>query len=286
MSDGLYGSIDHGGNWRLIPQLQQDGRAFGTFAGRDGSVYALMESGFLYRTSDDGINWEALKGGMLLAGAADVTHLFAVNNLQIFRSLDSALTWVPLNVPNSISPRRVNNILIDSHNDLIAATDSGIFRSHDYGDTWEDVSEGLHNDPKARLIPVTRVCEDETTGVYFAASRGQGVYRSNPYLAHAAVRSALPDLGFQLKPNYPNPFPQSTAIQFTLSEPADVQIEIRDLSGTLVWSRSQRGVETGDHYTVRSQRVLKRQLSLRPAHEQRFCRTLDDAHQIGKARKR
>jgi len=247
MIDGLYESPDHGRNWREIPQLEHEGKAHGTFAGRDGSVYAYMETGLLYRTTDDGINWYPLNGGNFLAATSSISTLFAINDLTIQRSIDSGGEWQSLTVPNGATPRKVNNMLLDSHNDLLAATDSGIFRSHDYGDTWEDVSAGLHSDPKSRLIAVTRICEDESTGIYYAASRGEGVYRSNPNLARAGVRPALPDLGFHLEPNYPNPFQQSTTIRFTLTEATDVEIEVRDLSGTLVWSYSERSVEIGDH---------------------------------------
>jgi protocatechuate 3,4-dioxygenase beta subunit len=52
---------------------------------------------------------------------------------------------------------------------------------------------------------------------------------------------------FSLGQNYPNPYSDETSIPFVLKQPADVAIELWDLSGRKVATVSEKGLSTGDH---------------------------------------
>ena len=50
--------------------------------------------------------------------------------------------------------------------------------------------------------------------------------------------------------NYPNPFTGETNISYKLSQSSDVQIDVRDITGRLVWSQKLDNQTAGDHTIV------------------------------------
>ncbi len=47
--------------------------------------------------------------------------------------------------------------------------------------------------------------------------------------------------------NYPNPFSRETAITYKLDQPSDIQLNINDITGKLVFSRKYRNMGAGEH---------------------------------------
>jgi hypothetical protein len=55
---------------------------------------------------------------------------------------------------------------------------------------------------------------------------------------------------YDLEANYPNPFNPSTTIAFSVPDAAHVDLEIYDLTGTLVWRKTLTGLAAGRHTEV------------------------------------
>lgn len=58
---------------------------------------------------------------------------------------------------------------------------------------------------------------------------------------------AEPQYTTALLPGYPNPFNPSTALRFTLAEPARVDMSVYDVRGARVWNNEARVYATGHH---------------------------------------
>ena len=134
-----------------------------------------------YRSTDNGITWTDLGGGMTSSinsiAINDSGHLFAGNSLEyssqsgILRSTDNGETWTA--VKQGFRVYASNNIVVNDNGDIIVGTWGwGIWKSADNGDTWTQQNTGLgHLYIKAMHI--------SNNGVIFAGTNGGGIYRSD-----------------------------------------------------------------------------------------------------------
>ena len=256
---GLITSQDEGRTWSNVTGPLDSVNTVGFVIGKNGVLYATDEIGTLYQSIDQGISWTDVSSGSDGIAAVSANGLlFRVPDSHVYRSSDTAQTWEQLSVPDSFHARTIWNILFDNQNNLLASTDSGVYRSRDMGTTWESVSTGLQDPSATRLSAVTKLAQDPNTGIFYAASRGQGVFRSLPYLTSGVNRGqAAGGTGAGdgtchawLKQNYPNPFHPSTTIPFALTEISSARLEIRNVLGNLVWSRDMSRLEPGNYSVV------------------------------------
>lgn len=100
---------------------------------------------------------------------------------SLFRTSDGGIRWTPLALPAAdgtggvaVSGRvlGVNALVLDPGDDavVLAATDAGVFRSADRGDTWTPVNEGLPN------APVVDLTVDRSRRLLRACLWGRGVW--------------------------------------------------------------------------------------------------------------
>jgi photosystem II stability/assembly factor-like uncharacterized protein len=247
---GLVTSKDHGQTWSNVTGPVDSINMVGFVAGRNGMLYATDGIGTLYRSTDQGDSWEvAASSSDGVAAVSPEGLFFRVPDSHIYRSSDSAETWQQLPVPDSLHSRTVWSILLDNQNNLLASTDSGVYRSSDMGTTWASVSTGLQDPSATRLSAVTRLAQDPKNGMFYAASRGQGVFRSLPYLTSGVKKeqAAGTPPATRLEQNYPNPFYSSTTIPFMLAEASSVRLEVHDVLGNIIWSRDIPHLEAGNY---------------------------------------
>ena len=216
--NGVFKSFDNGVNWTVANTGIGASvvTSFG-YAG-DGDLFAGTTSG-VFRSSNMGADWIPANSGVRANFAvetfatADNGVLFAHTLRQESRysqcDLASRCTtdlriwnrktqeWEQSDLQFSFSPGFATSMLFSGPNDLYVATTKGdmITRS---------VTGGVF---KAEVIPVNTAVDDDE-------------------IAHGLLPA--------LMQNYPNPFSRETTVEYTLSQPSPVRIELFNMLGQLV----------------------------------------------------
>ena len=241
---GLLRSVDHGVTWDTIKSDLPPGAMKGVVVADNGDIYADDGNSNIYRSIDTGQSWTNIPYSTGIVIAKSRSLLFSTSKPDLFRSTDSGATWDQM-VLDPINHRTVFNLLLDRHGYLLAPTDSGVYLSKDNGNSWASISDGLKDASAPRLSAVTRLCEDGTSGIYYAASRGQGIFRSVLFSGVSdRDRSSYSSISIA---SYPNPFRGTTQIRFDLPKATECKLEVRDVLGTVVWSREFSHLEAGEH---------------------------------------
>ncbi|OGC90367.1 MAG: hypothetical protein A2W25_02100 [candidate division Zixibacteria bacterium RBG_16_53_22] len=146
-------------------------------------------------------------------------------------------------IPNVTVNARINYFDFDGNLPVqrLIFFDWGVFDmgsfDHSYGDTadffhlmtWP--GEGMHY-------------------YYFRFSDGRDTIETpfdSLYLAPSAAHDERLPIAFELAQNYPNPFNSRTAISFTLSAPAEVELSVYDIAGCQVARLLQGNSNAGSH---------------------------------------
>lgn len=110
-------------------------------------------------------------------------------------------------------------------NDIYAATDTGVFRSTDFGSTWNDISVEMKNKYASSLFK---------SGNYLYANTINGLWK-RPLSEITSVDDwktggEIPNQ-FSLSQNYPNPFNPTTNIEFRIAKYGFVTLKVYDVLG-------------------------------------------------------
>jgi photosystem II stability/assembly factor-like uncharacterized protein len=275
------------------------------FAGCDG----FSPLGF-FRSSDGGYTWEHMVSTpfdgysvlSLVISLDDPSTVFAATMTGPFVSRDGGENWEFLNELDDMagwSPPRPGivqpSIIVmdidrfDAQLIYAGSPSSGVFRSTDGGQTWEQAAAGM--DPNTAITdfePDTgrpgvvyagsrdsgvfvstdgaqmwqRICEGldrpEVLGlalsadgtVLYAGTNGAGVFRLGTPSQNAIID--IKPRGpnvFALDQNHPNPFSGSTVIQYQLPELARTTLRIHDVAGRVVRTLTA-GYEEAGYYSV------------------------------------
>ena len=144
----------------------------------------------VYRTSNDGLSWDALTpvldGSPLSAievAPADTHHIYVgTENGGFFRSLDRGVTW-SANLATSVLPgvmiTRIESSPLDASDVFVTVANFGnshVFRSRDAGATWQDIDRGLLPDvPHHALL----LRPDAPTHLYVCGDAGVFVTKNH-----------------------------------------------------------------------------------------------------------
>jgi photosystem II stability/assembly factor-like uncharacterized protein len=159
----LYVSTDYGNNWTQL-DLNKD---VNTMVYKSGFLIAGSNNE-VFRSSDFGNSWE--QSATLFQGLYDpeiITHgydLYAVGRSALYSSSDNAQTWVQLN----FVPTAYKNSITFINNDFFLASDSGLFKSTDFGNIWTAVNLGCQLSMFTRVISAGKVL---LTGTYLSIFR-------------------------------------------------------------------------------------------------------------------
>ncbi|MGA9294239.1 MAG: T9SS type A sorting domain-containing protein, partial [Ignavibacteriaceae bacterium] len=131
-----------------------------------------------------------------------------------------------------------------SGNDIYVAADTGVFRSTDYGSTWNDISYGMKN------IYVPSLFKSDN---YLYANTINGIWK-RPLSEITSVNDGEggkenPDK-FNLSQNYPNPFNPATTIKYTLGSNTFVSLKIYDILGREVQTLINGNQTSGNHLII------------------------------------
>jgi photosystem II stability/assembly factor-like uncharacterized protein len=140
---GVYRSIDHGTNWipvnNGLPINSIKLSPYFTLDAVDTTLYVGTNVG-LYRSTDYGDSWvvldTVLTNGWVYTVASIGTTLFVGTGSGIYSTHDG-LSWTP--VSTDLGP----TCLFADGTNLFGGTIGGVFRSTDYGASWEEVNTGI-----------------------------------------------------------------------------------------------------------------------------------------------
>jgi photosystem II stability/assembly factor-like uncharacterized protein len=104
----------------------------------------------------------------------------------------------------------------------------GVLLSSDLGDTWFQINGGL---PTDSYITWNQI---DTDGYLYAAVAGRGLYKTNAIVTSIDENYQLDNYKYLLEQNYPNPFNPKTKIQYTVGKKQFVSLIVFDLLGRKV----------------------------------------------------
>ncbi|MBL8028457.1 MAG: hypothetical protein JNL74_18680, partial [Fibrobacteres bacterium] len=139
---GVYSSLDSGKTWSIFAFSGRE--IYSIVIGTSNSIYAWGYE--LYYTSNNGASWDSVNalgsgsGEFLKINSKD--YLYRVKLISsssglievLYRSKNKGQTWTALAQSNAFST--IYKLAVGSNDVLIMATNKGLFRSTDDGDTW------------------------------------------------------------------------------------------------------------------------------------------------------
>ncbi|MEP7234617.1 MAG: T9SS type A sorting domain-containing protein, partial [Ignavibacteriota bacterium] len=256
---GFMYSLDDGDHWtRILGPFQKDSivKTF-AFSG-DTMILATAFTNNYYRSLDRGVSWHSLPNHNEIHGTwkllihGDGSYLDMVNGAQggVFRSTDEGQNWTHVFPPENFIGHFTEyyDMLVDSKGNIIVSTDSGVYRSAEGSanfSQWYSVSDGLSaNDYPFRYIHVSAIVENSNTHVFFAGSRGLGVYKSVPFLGVPSSQSS--PISVMPIHVYPNPSQGFVNISFTTENRGEANVDLFDQLGRRVTNLYQGTPESGE----------------------------------------
>jgi photosystem II stability/assembly factor-like uncharacterized protein len=252
----------------------------------------------LYRTSNGGATWSAISpdltgggvGGNLVFGTITTIAASPVNSTVIYVGTDDAHVWGSQNdgaswtdCSNGLPQRWITQVVPDVAADSVvyvcvsgyrnAEQDAHVFRSMNFGATWQSISGDLPSGPvndlvvdpqrQGRLyaatdlgaymtddlgvhwmelgtdlprVPVIDLVLHEATQQLFAATYGRSMFSLDLTRLTVHDQRSAPNVSasYFLLRSYPNPFNAATSIEFTLPRDGKATMYVYDMIGRSV----------------------------------------------------
>lgn len=109
--------------------------------------YKAKKDGYIFRSTDFGMNWEEIPLGVDAASSL-IEHksfLFSGTTQGIYRSSDDGVTWELMGL-DSVWVNSIASFVDENVNIIITGTPDGIFKSEDIGFSWAKISEKNYDD--------------------------------------------------------------------------------------------------------------------------------------------
>ncbi|MDC7995933.1 T9SS type A sorting domain-containing protein [Altibacter sp. HG106] len=242
----LYRTTNAANNWTVISPDLTNGPGggnltFGTLTTIDVStldsnrIYTGADDGTVFTTPDGGTTWTDISAGLpdrwvtkVLADRVDANtvyvtlsgYRFGEDNGHVYKSTDAGATWT--NIGTSLPDIPVNDIVKDRFDNLIIATDVGVFGSQDEGTNWQVLGANIPS------VVVNDMHIDEANDQLYIATYGRSSYRldlSSDIFSVSEVGTASPVLA-------PNPASERTVIFF--ETPRSGVWKLYNATGTLI----------------------------------------------------
>lgn len=211
----------------------------------------------IYLSTDRGESWstatEIPGSGYLQRLVFDPTNenvIYVSNDYEgLFKTTDRGLSWI--NITNNIPPQEylsIGGLAINPRNPqnlLVCSNPDGVFQSHDGGNSWETLNEGLDTSIIAGQLGFYPA---DTGKIIFASANRSiwSMYRTSGELGED--NSTLP-YKFSLT-SYPNPFNQTTIIQYNSPNNTFVYLDIYDIMGRKIQRLIEANQSAGEHQVL------------------------------------
>jgi hypothetical protein len=200
---GVYKSTSNGDSWVNIGGA---GGAKGLKFNSQGDLFLASYGGGFWKLPAGDTVWVDLTANY---GYNWISSLFISSNDYIYadgkRSTDNGLTWTATGINTGVAGFAENSV---GH--IFCATTnfgSGVWRSTDNGDTWEQINSGLP------AMDVRSVAVDSEDYLY-AGPWGYSLFKTTTPTVTDADDINFALTSFSLEQNYPNPFNPSTKISW------------------------------------------------------------------------
>lgn len=135
---GIYRSVDGGHSWASTGH--DPITVYAIVETSDGTMVAGAQRSCVLRSTDNGATWTATRPAglddskMYCLAIDDADRLYLGSGAQLLRSDDAALSWQV--VGDGLDGVTVYDLCAHPSGALLAATSSGVYRSHDHGQSW------------------------------------------------------------------------------------------------------------------------------------------------------
>lgn len=196
----------------------------------------------IHVSTDNGNNWTYL--GLFYEQILTVVvnsqdDIYVGTALGVYRSTDDGINWVPVN--NGLNHHWVNHLVVDSEDNLFAATSGGgVYWSQNNGNSWNQINSGLSYSTVFSLTI-------DGDGYIFAGTDNGGVFRSSNTITSIDQTEHNVPSDYVLEQNYPNPFNSQTFINFFSPRKEKIIIEVFNVIGSKVKTLFNGEVTPGEH---------------------------------------
>jgi photosystem II stability/assembly factor-like uncharacterized protein len=235
---GVYKSTNNGSNWFNIGGA---GGAKGLSFNSHGDLFLASYGGGFWKLPEGDTTWVDLTSNI---GSNYTYTLFVGSNDFIYthqkRSTDNGQTWTTYSVGDfvySVAENSAGHIFIGTN-----SYGQGIYRSVDYGDTWELIRNGL----PSPVIDINSLAVDSDDYLY-AGTNGMSMFKTTTSTVTSVEEIKLNPVSFYLEQNYPNPFNPNTKIHFTIPRESHVTLKIYDILGKEMETLVNEIVQPGNY---------------------------------------
>ena len=247
--EGLYQTLNEGQDWELVENVLPEDKFRCIVSNPDGHLYAGSRECF-YISEDAGNSWTKTDIDcyyVLDIAFNDEGDVFVLSNSSIYRSTDEGESWVIIRDEDG-DLIRVNCIKIDCIGNIIAGGRNGVIVSTDNGDSWKFINDGLNNPAyiyEGISSPTVSELAISSNNRVFAGTSWAGIFRSTQPLVGVNQESGLKMSS--VISLHPNPFSQSTIINYELREAGYISLELFDMLGNKIATLVDDWREAGRH---------------------------------------
>ncbi len=248
LGPGIFTSTDYGVNWTLSTiNNAPSGGLFTAFLNTGTSLLAGHSWG-IYRSSDNGANWDSVKSGfpspMVSVFLIHSTGIYAAGTYSLapmlVRSTDDGVTWefIFSNLPAGT----MNSLSSSGFTFYCTVTGRGAYFSTDYGSTWTASNTGIASPNYANNFFIK--------GSYAFVS-ANGLWKRPLSEITSVEQESIGDIpkSFLLAQNYPNPFNPETTIEFSIPQREFVRITIINILGEQIETLVLEELPAGNYKT-------------------------------------
>ncbi len=119
--------------------------SFDVSASDNNILYCGTETGFVNKTSDQGITWQLVAPGYYFGGAVTATVIHPTNpdivymaaGNQVYKTADGGISWIPLLETDALFYANRMKIDLSNPDKILAAADNGVYIRTNGGLSWE-----------------------------------------------------------------------------------------------------------------------------------------------------